>query len=216
LSNFDNVGRGCRYRCECEHSFAHHTNTHTLSGDWANDEVQMELDEDENNKDSINTNQDEQDKEGTGITGGTGDEKDASEYFVVPTKGQSVPQARTQNSKLAIDHILRGSFESTMRLLHDQVGIVCFDEYKQIILQKREAHSRKLFYQVGGLKVARLQTTYRLTTNGKFQETVEKFPSILLSVPLFVVESRQDILESQQLIETCKEYIVGLQISMAK
>ncbi|CAF4768615.1 unnamed protein product, partial [Rotaria magnacalcarata] len=23
-----------------------------------------------------------------------------------------------------------------MRLLHDQVGIVCFDEYKQIILQK--------------------------------------------------------------------------------
>ncbi len=57
---------------------------------------------------------------------------------------------------------------------------------------------------------------YRLTTNGKFQEAVEKFRSILLSVPLLVVESRQDILESQQLIEICKEYIVGLQMSIAK
>jgi coatomer protein complex subunit alpha (xenin) len=37
--------------------------------------------------------------------------------------------------KLAIDHVLSGSFESAMRLLHDQVGIVNFDEYKQIFLQ---------------------------------------------------------------------------------
>jgi coatomer protein complex subunit alpha (xenin) len=64
--------------------------------------------------------------------------------------------------------------------------------------------------------VGRLQVAYRLTTNGKFQEAVEKFRSILLSVPLLVVESRQDILESQQLIEICKEYIVGLQMSIAK
>lgn len=64
--------------------------------------------------------------------------------------------------------------------------------------------------------VARLQLAYRLTTNGRFQEAVDIFRSILLSVPLLVVESRQDILESQQLIEICKEYIVGLQLSMAK
>lgn len=156
-----------------------------------------------------------------------------------------MPQAWTQNSKLAVDHVLSGSFESAMRLLHDQVGIVDFDEYKQIFLQIysrsrtiftalpslpglfayplrnwRDAHSPKLFYPAVGLKleelVARLQIAYRLTTNGKFQEAVEKFRSILLSVPLLVVESRQDILESQQLIEICKEYIVGLQMSMAK
>ena len=45
---------------------------------------------------------------------------------------------------------------------------------------------------------------------------MEKFRSIFLSVPLLVVESRQDTLESQQLTEICKEYIVGLQMSMAK
>jgi coatomer protein complex subunit alpha (xenin) len=64
--------------------------------------------------------------------------------------------------------------------------------------------------------VVRLQIGYRLTTNGKLQEAVDSFRSILLSVPLLVVESRQDILESQQLIEICKDYIVGLQMSMAK
>ncbi|CAF5034482.1 unnamed protein product, partial [Rotaria sp. Silwood1] len=58
-------------------------------------------------------------------------------------------------------------------------------------------HSPKLFYPA----VGRLQIAYRLTTNGKFQEAVEKFRSILLSVALYIVESRQDILESQQLTE---------------
>ena len=70
-----------------------------------------------------------------GAIGGAGDEDDASGYFVAPTKGQSVPQYWTQNSKLPVDHVLSGSFESAMRLLHDQVGIVSFEEYKQIFLQ---------------------------------------------------------------------------------
>ncbi|CAF3824980.1 unnamed protein product, partial [Rotaria magnacalcarata] len=232
--------------------------TEHSGGFWADEEGQIELGEDDIDRKNPQTNQDEQgegwgdtdielpaDLESAGAIGGAGDEEDASGYFVAPTKGQSVPQAWTQNSKLTIDHVLSGSFESAMRLLHDQVGIVCFDEYKQLFLQMysrsrtaftalpslpalyayplrnwRDAHSPKLFYPAVGLKleelVARLQVAYRLTTNGKFQEAVEKFRSILLSVPLLVVESRQDILESQQLIEICKEYIVGLQMSMAK
>ncbi|CAF5102468.1 unnamed protein product, partial [Rotaria sp. Silwood1] len=70
----------------------------------------------------------------------------------------------------------------------------------------------KLFYPAVGL----LQIAYCLTTNGKFQEAVEKFRSILLSVALRIVESDQDILERQQLTEICKEYIVGLQMLMGK
>ncbi|CAF1508557.1 unnamed protein product [Rotaria sp. Silwood1] len=75
---------------------------------------------------------------------------------------------------------------------------------------KREIHSPKLFYPA----VGRLQIAYRLTTNGKFQEAVEKFRSILLSVALCIVESRQDILESQQLTEICKEYITRKVLSV--
>ena len=41
----------------------------------------------------------------------------------------------------------------------------------------------------------RLQQAYQLTTLGKFQDAVEKFRNILLSVPLLVVDSKQDITE---------------------
>lgn len=42
-------------------------------------------------------------------------------YFVAPTKGTSQSQLWVNNSQLAVDHILAGSFESAFRLLHDQV-----------------------------------------------------------------------------------------------
>ncbi|CAF4921056.1 unnamed protein product [Rotaria sp. Silwood1] len=55
-----------------------------------------------------------------------------------------------------------------------------YHHYMHISLRNwREAHSPKLFYPA----VGRLQIAYRLTTNGKFGEVVEKFRSILLSVP---------------------------------
>lgn len=41
----------------------------------------------------------------------------------------------------------------------------------------------------------RLQQAYQLTTLGKFADAVEKFRYILLSVPLLVVDSKQDITE---------------------
>ncbi|CAF4461606.1 unnamed protein product, partial [Adineta steineri] len=116
----------------------------------------------------------------------------------------------TQNSKLPVDHVLSGSYETAMRLLHDQVGIVSFEEYKQIFLQIYsrsrtaytalpslpalyayplrnwpDAHSPKLFLPAVGLKleelVGRLQVAYRLTTNGRFQKAVLIFRSILLT-----------------------------------
>jgi len=50
--------------------------------------------------------------------------------------------------------------------------------------------------------VARLQLAYQMTTQGKFVEAVEKFRSVLLSVPLLVVDKRQDISEVG-LLTTC-------------
>lgn len=44
-------------------------------------------------------------------------------------------QVWCNNSQLPVDHVLAGSFETTMRLLHDQVGVVQFDTYKQLFLQ---------------------------------------------------------------------------------
>lgn len=58
--------------------------------------------------------------------------------------------------------------------------------------------------------IQRLQLCYQLSTVGKFEDAVEKFRSILLSVPLLVVDNKQEIAEAQQLITICREYIVGL------
>ncbi|KAK0050417.1 coatomer subunit alpha [Biomphalaria pfeifferi] len=159
-------------------------------------------------------------------------------YFVPPSKGTSQSQVWCNNSQLPVDHVLAGSFETAMRLLHDQIGVVQFDGYKQLFLL---SYSRARTCYVGlpsipplfgyphrnwkdagpksgvpavGLKLAalvqQLQTAYQLTTAGKFADAIDKFRSILLSVPLLVVDSKQEIAEAQQLIEICREYIVGL------
>ncbi len=47
---------------------------------------------------------------------------------------------------------------------------------------------------------SRLQLCYQLTTGGKFGDALEKFRQLLLSVPLLVVDSKQEIGEAQQLI----------------
>lgn len=163
-------------------------------------------------------------------------------FFVPPTKGTSLAQLWCTNSKLPVDHILAGSFETAMRLLHDQIGIVDFSEYKNIFIQVY-ARSRTCFTALPslsplyaypcrnpnqqnpknilpaiGLKLSdliqRLQKAYELTTGGKFAEAIESFRSLLLTVPLLVVETKQEIAEAQQLIEMCREYIVGLQMEL--
>ncbi|XP_045438941.1 coatomer subunit alpha isoform X3 [Pipistrellus kuhlii] len=142
-------------------------------------------------------------------------------FFVPPTKGTSPTQ-----------------------LLHDQVGVTQFGPYKQLFLQTY-ARGRTTYqalpclpsmygypnrnWKDAGLKngvpavglklndlIQRLQLCYQLTTVGKFEEAVEKFRSILLSVPLLVVDNKQEIAEAQQLITICREYIVGLSMEIER
>lgn len=165
-------------------------------------------------------------------------------YFVPPTKGTSQTQVWCNNSQLPADHIRAGSFETAMRLLHDQVGMVSFSQYKQLFLQTF-AHARTCYVGIPslpplfghphrnwkdagarngvpavGLKLAtlvqQLQVAYQLTTGGKFGEAIDRFRTILLSVPLLVVDNKQEIAEAQQLIEICREYIVGLSMEMTR
>ncbi|XP_015747725.1 PREDICTED: coatomer subunit alpha-like [Acropora digitifera] len=175
-----------------------------------------------------------------GLASGTGDEG----YFVPPVKGTSQSQVWCNNSQLAVDHVSAGSFESAMRLLHDQVGVVVFNPYKPLFMlafgRGRTAlpatpggppllgHPHRNWRDAGakgglpavGLKlntlVQRLQSAYQLTTGGKFQEAVQKLHSILLSVTLLVVDSKQEVSEAQQLLGICREYMVGLQMELKR
>uniref|UniRef100_A0A8C1X560 Coatomer protein complex, subunit alpha n=1 Tax=Cyprinus carpio TaxID=7962 RepID=A0A8C1X560_CYPCA len=159
-------------------------------------------------------------------------------FFVPPTKGTSPTQMWCNNSQLVVDHLLAGSFETAMRLLHDQVGVVQFGPYKQLFMQTL-SRGRTCYLGLpslpclhsypqrnwkdsgvkGGLPavglrlsdlISRLQQCYQLTTAGRFEEAVDRFRAVLLSVPLLVVDNKQEIAEAQQLITICKEYIIGL------
>merc|ERR1719500_1460941 len=55
-------------------------------------------------------------------------------YFVAPVRGAPPTQHWCSNSQLPVDHILAGNVESACRLLHDQVGVVDFTQYKQHFL----------------------------------------------------------------------------------
>lgn len=165
-------------------------------------------------------------------------------YFVPPTKGTSPSSHWANNSNLPVDHILAGSFESACRLLHDQVGVVNFEAYQTIFMTNfarsrtsstalpllpsinnypqsnwRDAKVNTGLPQVG-LKLNdlsdRLQSSYKLTTGGKFVEATETLRSLVLSIPLLVVETKQDETEATQLREICMNYLVGLTMELAR
>ncbi|KAI1280548.1 Coatomer subunit alpha [Halotydeus destructor] len=162
----------------------------------------------------------------------------AEGYFVPPSKGVPPAQVWTNNSRLAVDHVLAGSFETACRLLHDQVGAVNFEPLRQIMLtvyaRSRTAYQGLSYLPTmhcypqrnwrdagpkGGLPaigckladlIQWLQSAYQLTTGGKFQEAVEKFRSIMLNVLFLVADTKQDVSEAQQLLDICREYVLGL------
>ena len=55
--------------------------------------------------------------------------------YVPPTKGTSQTFYWTNNSQLAGDHVAAGSFDTACRLLHDQLAVVNFSEYKSVFTQ---------------------------------------------------------------------------------
>ena len=65
-------------------------------------------------------------------------------------------------------------------------------------MSRKEAGGRSGVPAVGlklQMLVQQLQAAYQMTTTGKFNDAIDKFRSILLSVPLLVVESKQEIAE---------------------
>jgi coatomer protein complex subunit alpha (xenin) len=227
-----------------------------VGGGWGEDDIILDEDGEIVIRDDIEANQHEGDEDAGWDVGDEDLELPADlevsglaadsniTGFVPPTKGTCQTMIWCNNSHLPADHIVAGSFETAMRLLHDQVGVVDFEPYKPLFMMAfsrgrtcylalpstmplygyphrnwKEAGAKAGVPAVG-LKlndlVQRLQSAYQLTTQGKFQDAVEKFRSILLGVPLLVVDKKQDISEAQQLIDVCREYIIGLQMEMAR
>ncbi|RCN35209.1 coatomer alpha subunit [Ancylostoma caninum] len=167
-----------------------------------------------------------------------------TEDVVVPNRGQPPTSHWPANSRLVADHVAAGSFESALRLLHDQLGVVNRKPFKEIFISTY-ASSRVSFNALPNTRVlfcyplrnwqeasgknglpavavtladlaSRLQGCYHLTTAGKFADAIDKLRKILLSVPMLIVNSKQEVAEAEQLIEICRNYLVGLLMECAR
>ncbi|KAL1918268.1 uncharacterized protein VTP21DRAFT_2928 [Calcarisporiella thermophila] len=166
--------------------------------------------------------------------------QEAAGDFVAPTPGQPESALWVQNSPLAADHVAAGSFETAMQILNRQVGAVNFTPLKPHFMAMYQATRaaipgnismpplvvpirrnpdeqevrRSLPAQINSLQriVSQdLQSAYALTKAGKFQDATVTFKKILHSLLLLVTEADK-VDEVHQLVNECREYLVGLAI----
>jgi len=177
---------------------------------------------------------------GSELAGATSDDG----FYVPPTKGVSQAQIWCNNSNLAIDHVVAGSFDTAFKLLHDQVGVVNFEPYKAHFMEQfarskaslsalpllpsLQIHLHRNWKEAGpkgGLParaikledlVQELQSAYKLTTGGKFVDAKDKFVKIMLAIPLLSVDTKQQIQEATELMRICREYVLGISMELAR
>ncbi|KAJ9583889.1 hypothetical protein L9F63_021766 [Diploptera punctata] len=64
--------------------------------------------------------------------------------------------------------------------------------------------------------IIRLQLGYNLTTKGKFIDAIQIMQSIILHAPLLALEMRKEVKEVEQVINICREYIIGLKMEILR
>eukprot|EP00056_Hartaetosiga_gracilis_P009451 m.135948 g.135948 ORF g.135948 m.135948 type:complete len:1206 (+) comp13130_c0_seq2:266-3883(+) len=167
--------------------------------------------------------------------------EEGGEYFVVPTAGTPASRAWVNNSTNIIDHVVAGSFDTAMSIMKKKLGIVLFDAYKDIFVLEQaraqvaisgNASTPSLFYNIHrnwqdagsrnglpaiGLKLAslaeNLQEAYRIK---QFNKARDMMRTILLRVPLLVLTSKAELEEAKQLVEICREYIIGFTLEITR
>lgn len=164
--------------------------------------------------------------------------------FTMPSSEANPLEIWARNSPLPADHITAGSFETAMQLLNRQIGVVNFAPLKPLFLSLYQSSQSYLVAnsslpsqafairrnpeetnrsQIRPINVhdfqsllAKLKEGYRLFNANKPIEATEVFTNLLHSIPLLVVESRSDAEEAQQMIQICREYILGLNIDRTR
>ncbi|CAG8542349.1 5895_t:CDS:10, partial [Diversispora eburnea] len=169
----------------------------------------------------------------------------AQSEFIPPTSGTNESELWIQNSPLAADHVAAGSFETAMQLLNRQVGAVNFQPLKELFLKTfqstrtylscnvslpplayhirrnpEETETRRVLPIISNMfqniVSTQLQEVYKTTTQGKFQEATIQFRNILHSILLIAVSKKSEVDEVHQLIDVCREYILGLTMEQTR
>jgi len=165
-------------------------------------------------------------------------------FLVLPQSGPTYTQIWCNNSLLAADHVAGGSFESAMKLLNNQIGVVNFAPLKPYFISLFMAAKGtlpanastfaltspmqrnievgpksglpSLPFALQSIIENQLKAAYRATTAGKFGESLALFISIVQMIPLLVVDSKKEANEGKELLAICKEYITGLRMELKR
>ncbi|KAG1218144.1 hypothetical protein G6F35_008563 [Rhizopus arrhizus] len=163
--------------------------------------------------------------------------------FIVPTEGVSESTIWTQNSSMAADHIAAGAFDSAMQILNRQKGIVNFEPLKPHFLAihqasrayvshacasgtvpiRRNPESSSLrnalpvaVYSFQNTITTQIQQAYNLFSKGGLSAAAQLFKQ-LIHIALFTVTGNDDeAQELVQLIEICREYLLGLSMEQKR
>ena len=159
-----------------------------------------------------------------------------SGFFQMPSAGTPKPSKWVQTSSHAADHAAAGSFETAMNLLNRQIAASNFDAVKSKFLMaymgnivsasgmpstpslKLNAERKPgLPAQVHSLQagVMQLRKAYQFFQGGKFSDAADTFSSILLMVPMIVVDNKSDASQLKELLENSREYITAIRIKAA-
>uniref|UniRef100_A0A914R8F4 Coatomer alpha subunit C-terminal domain-containing protein n=1 Tax=Parascaris equorum TaxID=6256 RepID=A0A914R8F4_PAREQ len=116
------------------------------------------------------------------------------------------------DARLVADHVAAGAFDSAARLLQDQLGIVRIEPFKQHFLTAFAGPvlSRTAFE---GLPSAGSNFAYPLRN---WQESSGKNGLPALGLHLGDLANQVCVAEAQQLIDICREYLVGLLLETAR
>ncbi|KAJ3122455.1 hypothetical protein HK098_002828, partial [Nowakowskiella sp. JEL0407] len=160
----------------------------------------------------------------------------ATSVVKLPTAGPAQRDAYLR-SPLAVYHISAGSFETAMQLLNRQVGAVNFAPMKSLFMQvymtgktwlTATADTPAITFEVNtgeekripvpavtvSSAIATLQNAYGAVKNGGFSSAITLFRQILREILLVVVDKRAEVDEVKQLINVCREYIIGSRLGL--
>jgi len=179
-----------------------------------------------------------------GAVDDTGAETFHSDVFIAPTAGVPPSRRWTEKSAVAGEHVAAGDFDSAMKLLSRQLGIVNFAPLKQHFVDLAYAShvtlegmpaSPKMPMPLGRgwssratgvlppamicspeILQERLKSAFKLTTEGKFVEALKVFVGIIHAITLLSVEDPSEVEDVEQLLKVAREYACALRIEIAR
>eukprot|EP01117_Protostelium_nocturnum_P001657 TRINITY_DN1202_c0_g1_i1.p1 TRINITY_DN1202_c0_g1~~TRINITY_DN1202_c0_g1_i1.p1 ORF type:complete len:1246 (-),score=287.08 TRINITY_DN1202_c0_g1_i1:71-3808(-) len=170
----------------------------------------------------------------------SGSKSSIGSFAVLPNPGPSARQNWLNNSELAADHVAAGSFETAMKLLNEQIGIVNFAPLKSSFLQiakscyasvptmaslpsynvplnRSEDPSLPLLsISFQPLIDVKLKAAIRLTFQGRIPDALQQFTQIIQSIPLVVANNKKEANDAKELILMCREYILATRMEIMK